>query len=73
MKSVIDNWNINTASWLKNSVYIRTVKNGGKPGPFSVIATYTVSAIWHGFYGGYYCKSSHFFIFFLLHLYLTLQ
>jgi len=39
-------WNRNTAKWLARYVYMRT---GG-----SLLATYGMSAFWHGFYPGYY-------------------
>jgi len=39
-------WNKKTALWLNRYVYIRT---GG-----SLLATYGMSAFWHGFYPGYY-------------------
>ena len=39
-------WNKKTANWLKRYVYMRT---GG-----SLVATYGMSAFWHGFYPGYY-------------------
>jgi len=39
-------WNKKTANWLGRYVYIRT--NG------SLVATYGLSAFWHGFYPGYY-------------------
>jgi len=39
-------WNKKTANWLSRYVYIRT--NG------SLVATYGLSAFWHGFYPGYY-------------------
>jgi len=39
-------WNKKTANWLSRYVYMRT---GG-----SLVATYGMSAFWHGFYPGYY-------------------
>uniref|UniRef100_A0A7S2HDC5 Uncharacterized protein n=1 Tax=Helicotheca tamesis TaxID=374047 RepID=A0A7S2HDC5_9STRA len=39
-------WNKKTANWLGRYVYMRT--NG------SLVATYGLSAFWHGFYPGYY-------------------
>jgi hypothetical protein len=39
-------WNQKTSAWLTKYVYIRT---GG-----SLAAVYTMSAVWHGFYPGYY-------------------
>lgn len=40
------NWNIKTSNWLTRYVYIRT---GG-----NLLAVYSTSAFWHGFYPGYY-------------------
>ncbi|ORZ37258.1 MBOAT, membrane-bound O-acyltransferase family-domain-containing protein [Catenaria anguillulae PL171] len=53
-KGVIDNWNMGTASWLKHSVYLRLTPPGTRPTALTTIATYATSAIWHGFYPGYY-------------------
>lgn len=39
-------WNQKTAVWLNRYVYIRTNR--------SLVATYFISAFWHGFYPGYY-------------------
>lgn len=41
-------WNTNTSLWLRRYVYERA------PPPYNLIATYIVSAFWHGFYPGYY-------------------
>jgi hypothetical protein len=46
VQSMTKNWNIKTSSWLTRYVYIRT---GG-----SLLAVYSLSAFWHGFYPGYY-------------------
>ena len=40
------NWNMKTSFWLTRYVYIRT---GG-----NLLAVYSTSAFWHGFYPGYY-------------------
>ncbi|XP_051722245.1 lysophospholipid acyltransferase 1 [Ctenopharyngodon idella] len=46
-KSFIDNWNIQTAFWLKSVCYDRA--------PFyRMPLTFVLSAIWHGVYPGYY-------------------
>lgn len=53
IREVLANWNIATAEWLKNHVYIPVINEGYSP----TVATYTtniVSAFWHGFYPGYY-------------------
>jgi hypothetical protein len=46
VKTLSAAWNKKTANWLGRYVYMRT--NG------SLIATYGMSAFWHGFYPGYY-------------------
>ncbi|KAJ3113792.1 lysophospholipid acyltransferase [Physocladia obscura] len=53
-KVMIDAWNIRTGAWLKNCIYLRMVKAGEKPGALVTIATFLVSALWHGFHLGYY-------------------
>jgi lysophospholipid acyltransferase len=47
-------WNINTNSWLRNYVYLRVTPKGQKPGFAASMATFATSAVWHGFYPGYY-------------------
>ncbi|XP_033640139.1 membrane-bound O-acyltransferase domain-containing protein 2-like [Asterias rubens] len=47
LKMLIDNWNIRSAKWLKFVCYDRV--------PFSKrFFTFLLSAIWHGFYPGYF-------------------
>lgn len=46
VKTLSAMWNMKTANWLGRYVYMRT--NG------SLVATYGLSAFWHGFYPGYY-------------------
>eukprot|EP01091_Cochliopodium_minus_P012980 TRINITY_DN4070_c0_g1_i1.p1 TRINITY_DN4070_c0_g1~~TRINITY_DN4070_c0_g1_i1.p1 ORF type:complete len:475 (-),score=93.07 TRINITY_DN4070_c0_g1_i1:45-1469(-) len=47
------NWNVQGARWLKNTIYLRMVAR--KHSRLSAsLATFTVSAVWHGFYPGYY-------------------
>mmetsp|Transcript_160 Transcript_160/g.162 ORF Transcript_160/g.162 Transcript_160/m.162 type:complete len:500 (-) Transcript_160:49-1548(-) len=46
LKSLSGAWNKKTANWLARYIYMRT---GG-----SLVATYGMSAFWHGFYPGYY-------------------
>jgi len=46
VKTLSTVWNKKTANWLGRYVYMRT---GG-----SLVATYGLSALWHGFYPGYY-------------------
>ncbi|XP_019632895.1 PREDICTED: lysophospholipid acyltransferase 2-like [Branchiostoma belcheri] len=47
LKMLIDNWNIQTSLWFKRVCYDRA--------PYQpVMMVYILSAIWHGFYPGYY-------------------
>ncbi|CAN8293957.1 unnamed protein product [Cochlearia groenlandica] len=46
-------WNIQVSTWLRHYVYDRLVKTGKKAGFFQLLATQTVSAVWHGLYPGY--------------------
>ncbi|KAJ4713014.1 lysophospholipid acyltransferase 1-like [Melia azedarach] len=46
-------WNIQVSTWLRHYVYDRLVQPGKKPGFFQLLATQTVSAVWHGLYPGY--------------------
>lgn len=46
LKTLTSAWNKKTANWLGRYIYMRT---GG-----SLLATYGMSAFWHGFYPGYY-------------------
>ena len=48
MKEVLDNWNTQTAGWLRRVAYDRTPKN------IRTLATYMLSAVWHGVSVGYY-------------------
>ncbi|CAG8645127.1 6432_t:CDS:10 [Cetraspora pellucida] len=54
IKQLLESWNMNTNKWLKNYVYLRVTPPGQKPNFFSTIITFGVSAVWHGFYPGYY-------------------
>lgn len=53
-RDYLGNWNINTNNWLRNYVYLRVTPKGRKPGFRSTLATFLTSAMWHGFYPGYY-------------------
>ncbi|KAK9688448.1 Lysophospholipid acyltransferase [Basidiobolus ranarum] len=53
-KTLLDAWNIGTNRWLKNYVYLRITPPGTKPTSMATLATFGVSAFWHGFYPGYY-------------------
>lgn len=41
-------WNFSTSGWLRHYIYLRL------PKPYATFATFLVSALWHGFYPGYY-------------------
>ncbi|ESO06250.1 hypothetical protein HELRODRAFT_120427, partial [Helobdella robusta] len=45
LKVLIDNWNISTACWLRYIIYDRL---------HSIVPVFLFSALWHGFYPGYY-------------------
>lgn len=47
-RNTIHAWNKTTQSWLRRTAYERVPKK------FAVIVTYVLSALWHGFYPGYY-------------------
>jgi lysophospholipid acyltransferase len=56
VKTIIETWNISAHAWLKHYVFLRQLENG-KRGQSNIMATwitFMVSAIWHGFYPGYY-------------------
>jgi lysophospholipid acyltransferase 1/2 len=48
MKINIDSWNIRTLIWLRRVVYDRL------PRRYGTQAVFLCSALWHGFYPGYY-------------------
>ncbi|KAL0102364.1 hypothetical protein PUN28_018705 [Cardiocondyla obscurior] len=47
LRDSIDSWNKGTNLWLRSIMYERSDRN-------KVIYTYALSALWHGFYPGYY-------------------
>ncbi|XP_053995551.1 lysophospholipid acyltransferase 6 [Hylaeus anthracinus] len=47
LKDSIDSWNKGTTKWLRYIVYERVKSN-------KILWTYALSALWHGFYPGYY-------------------
>lgn len=49
-RAVSENWNVRTDRWLKHYVYERF----GNTGTLGVLLTFGASAVWHGFYPGYY-------------------
>ena len=52
--TMIQHWNHMIHIWLKHYVYFRTLTPGQKPTLYNNIATFIVSAFWHGFYPFYY-------------------
>ncbi|RHZ49968.1 hypothetical protein Glove_508g65 [Diversispora epigaea] len=54
IRSLLETWNKKTNQWLKNYVYLRLTPPGKKPTFLSTFTTFVTSAIWHGFYPGYY-------------------
>lgn len=56
IKEMIDNWNMGANRWLRYYVYMRITPPGQTGGAKSAMITYGVSALWHGFYPGYYSK-----------------
>ncbi|KAI6251183.1 Lysophospholipid acyltransferase [Erysiphe necator] len=53
-RAYLGSWNINTNNWLRNYIYLRVTPRGKKPGFRASLATFISSALWHGFYPGYY-------------------
>jgi hypothetical protein len=56
VKDFLGSWNISVHNWLKYYVYLRLVnpKERGGTNVFAAFMSFAVSAIWHGFYEGYY-------------------
>ncbi|KAG4067763.1 hypothetical protein HA402_005535 [Bradysia odoriphaga] len=48
VRDAINNWNLGTNRWLRNVVYDRVPKQYG------TYLVFALSALWHGFYPGYY-------------------
>lgn len=48
LRECIQSWNTSTNAWLRMVVYERVPKNRGVP------LTFALSAVWHGFFPGYY-------------------
>ncbi|CAJ0578969.1 unnamed protein product, partial [Mesorhabditis spiculigera] len=48
LKDTLDNWNIPTVAWLRRSAFDRA------PRKYRTLATYALSAWWHGLFPGYY-------------------
>jgi lysophospholipid acyltransferase len=56
VKDFLANWNISAHEWLKHYVYVRQLDNKqrGHVNGNAAMITFVVSAVWHGFYPGYY-------------------
>ena len=54
VRELMQNWNMGVQRWLRDYVYMRQVRPDGRPLWYANIMTYMVSAMWHGFYPGYY-------------------
>lgn len=67
VKDFLASWNISVHEWLKYYVYLRLLNNKerSRTNAFAALVSFGVSAIWHGFYPGYY---SFFFGCFILDL-----
>lgn len=50
VKDALRYWNMRTQNWLARYVYLRVPRTAG----INTLAVYTLSALWHGFYPGYY-------------------
>jgi len=46
-KGISDNWNIQTSKWLRDCIYQRVSF-------MPLLSTFLISAVWHGFFAGYY-------------------
>jgi MBOAT, membrane-bound O-acyltransferase family len=54
VKDFLGAWNISVHKWLKYYVYLRMIKPGQHIQIVPILMTFVVSAIWHGFYPGYF-------------------
>lgn len=56
VKDFLASWNISVHNWLKYYVYLRLLdeKKKGGTNAFAALMSFLVSAIWHGFYPGFY-------------------
>ena len=59
VKDFLGNWNISVSVWLKYYVYLRLLpndknKNTGNASTIAAFSTFLTSAVWHGFYPGFY-------------------
>ena len=55
IKDFFGSWNISVHKWLMHYVFLRILKKGRKGVQIKpILTTFLVSAIWHGFYPGYF-------------------
>lgn len=56
VKDFLACWNISVHEWLKYYVFLRMLdsKKRGSSSSFAACVTFMVSAIWHGFYPGFF-------------------
>jgi lysophospholipid acyltransferase len=56
IKFLYSYWNMMITAWLKNYVFLRVIRStkDGSSGFVPALVTFMVSAIWHGFYPGYF-------------------
>jgi hypothetical protein len=52
MKTIFENWNIQTQIWLRRICYDRLTNN------YKLVGVFVLSAVWHGFYSGYYMTAA---------------
>ena len=57
VKEFLSSWNISVHEWLKNYVYLRQLSSKNQSRAKAALVSFMVSAIWHGFYPGFF----HFF------------
>lgn len=53
-REIINAWNYQVANWLRYYVYERVLEGQKKNQAKATFLTFMVSAVWHGFYPGYY-------------------
>lgn len=54
VKDFFESWNISVHTWLKYYVFLRMVKRGERQTLTPIFMTFLISAVWHGFYPGYF-------------------
>ena len=54
IQTILNGWNRSTHYWLKYYIFLRLVKKGERNRLTPIFCTFVVSAIWHGFYPGYF-------------------